>query len=567
MKRRFTAILLTLAMVLTLLVGCGTKDDSTKTTSDTTNETKATDDKEATDDTQDAAVSLYPGTPGDKEVVANIATEPADMRSVTTTDTISLLVLTNIMENLVSLDENDEVIPGCAESWDISEDGLTYKFKIREGMKWTNGEAVTAKDFEFAWKTLLDPNTASEYAYIAYFIKNAQKFNEGEVSADEVGVKATSDYELEVTLEAPTDYAIKVFAFGVMAPVNEKAYKEIGESYGTDADKIVTNGAYKMTSWEHENKIILEKNTDYWNANAVECNKVTLAMINDSNAVLNAYKAGEVDIAGVTGDQVTMLKSEGEPTYTYNDGSCFYLEYNMAQKELQNENLRKALSYAIDSQSFVTSIIKNDSKIATGFVPDSIAGLNDKFAKEVGQSFHGFDPDLAKESYQKALEELGVDSVSLTMICDDGDQAQLYAAFIQEQIKTNLGLEIKVEAMPFKSRLERMTNKDFSIVFAGWGPDYNDPLTFLDMFETGNGNNHTSYSDAAYDELLNKVRSEVDSTARMGYLYELEKKLMTDLPIGPIYWRSRDYVVSGKIASGVVRSAFQDMNLRYIKFK
>jgi oligopeptide transport system substrate-binding protein len=139
------------------------------------------------------------------------------------------------------------------------------------------------------------------------------------------------------------------------------------------------------------------------------------------------------------------------------------------------------------------------------------------------------------------------------------------ASFVQEQLKTNLGLQIEVESMPFKSRLDRMTNKDFSIVFAGWGPDYNDPNTYLDMFETGNGNNHTSYSNPAYDEILNKARVTLDPTERFGYLTQLEKLLMTDLPIGPVYWRVRDYFMTGKIESGVVRTAFQDMNYRYVK--
>jgi oligopeptide transport system substrate-binding protein len=177
------------------------------------------------------------------------------------------------------------------------------------------------------------------------------------------------------------------------------------------------------------------------------------------------------------------------------------------------------------------------------------------------------DVKKAKEYYAKALQELGVKKVSLTMIADDSDTAMDNAAFVQEQLKTNLGLDLKVESMPFKSRLDRMTSKNFSIVFAGWGPDYNDPMTFLDMFETGNGNNHTSYSNKKYDDLLAKVRAEVDPTTRMGYLKDLESILMDELPIGPIYWRSRDYLVSGKIDSGVIRTAFSDMNFINVKLK
>ena len=151
------------------------------------------------------------------------------------------------------------------------------------------------------------------------------------------------------------------------------------------------------------------------------------------------------------------------------------------------------------------------------------------------------------------------------MIADDTDAAVNTAAFIQEQLKVNLGIDIKVESMPFKSRLARMTSKDFDMIFAGWGPDYNDPMTYLDMFETGNGNNHSGYSNPEYDELLDKVRTEADKEKRFGYLVELEKMLLDDMPVGPVYFRARDYVVSEKIASGVVRTAFQDMNFIGVK--
>ena len=432
-------------------------------------------------------------------------------------------------------------------------------------MKWSNGEPVTAHDFVFAWTSLLTPSFAADYAYFGYIFKNGQAFNEGTVEADKLGFKALSDYKLEVTLENPASYFLSTLAFGVLAPLNEKAYKEFGTAYGTDANKMVYNGAYKMTSWEHESKIVLEKNTDYYDASKIEVEKINMVMINDANAALNAFRAGEVDVIGLNGEQSALIKGENYPVHTYDDGSVFYLEYNLENPQLANVNLRKAITYAIDKHAFVDSIVKNSSKPAESFTAPTILGLSKKFNEEVGSLIPKVDVEKAKEYYKKALEELGVDKVDLTMISDDSDTAVKNAAFVQEQLKVNLGITINVESMPFKSRLERMSNKDFSIVFAGWGPDYNDPMTFLDIFETGNGNNHTSYSNKKYDELLAKVRKENDAKTRFGYLVELEKILMDELPIGPIYWRSKDYVVSGKIKSGVIRTAFQDMNYKYVK--
>lgn len=564
-KKKLLAGLLVAAMSVSLLAGCGAKDSTQ--TPDTTTPTDAA--SEGGDATTDPAVdtSLYPGTAEANAITVNIASEPPELFTVTTTDTTSFTVIRHVMENLVMLGDNDEVIPGVATDWNVSDDQLTYTFNLRKDMKWSNGEPVTANDFVFAWKSLLTPSFGAEYAYFGYLFKNGEAYNKGEVSADELGFKALDDYTLEVTLENPTSYFLSTLAFGVFAPLNEKAYNEFGDAYGTDADKIVTNGAFNLSTWEHENNIVLTKNPDYWDADSISLDKITMVMINDTNAALNAFKAGEVDIIGLSGDQTALLNSEGYPTLAYDDGSSWYLEFNTTDKYLSNQNLRTAITYAIDKQSFVDSIVKNDSKPATSFTPPAMAGLNGKFHEEVGELVPVFDVEKAKKYYAKALEELGTDKVEITMISDDSDTAVLYAAFIQEQLKVNLGIEITVESMPFKSRLERMTNKDFSMVFAGWGPDYNDPMTFLDMFETGNGNNHTSYSNPAYDELLDKVRKETDPATRFGYLYELEKTLMTDLPIGPVYWRARNYVVSGKIASGVVRTAFQDMDYARVKLK
>ena len=542
--KKLLAVILVLAMSVSMLAGCGSKDKDAQSSADR---------------------SAYPGTAEEKAITVNIAQEPPEMFSVTMTDTVSFSVLRHVVENLVMLDEYDKVIPGVAKDWKQSKDGLTYTFNLREGMKWTNGEPVTANDFVFAWKSLLTPEFASDYAYFGYIFKNGLAYNTGEATADELGFKAVSDYELEVTLENPASYFLSTLAFGVFAPVNEKAYNEFGTTYGTDADKMAYNGPFKMTAWEHESKVVLEKNPDYFNADKIELEKITMVMINDSNATLNSFKAGEVDVVGLTGDQTKALKAEGFPVFTYDDGACFYMEFNVEDPFVSNANLRKAITYAIDKQAFVDAILKNNSKAAVSFTAPALNGLKKKFNEEVGELVPVIDVAKAKDLYNTALDELGVDSIELTMLTDDGDQPMKMGAFVQEQLKQNLGLDIKVESMPFKSRLERMSNKDFSIVFAGWGPDYNDPMTFLDMFETGNGNNHTSYSSAAYDELLDKVRVELNAKTRFGYLMDLEKLLMEDLPIGPVYWRSRDYVLSGKIKSGAVRTAFQDMNYRYVK--
>ena len=517
-------------------------------------------------DTSTGDRSMYPGTTEEGAITFDLGSEPPDMCSLTTTDATSGNVLRQIMEPLVTLDENDEAAEGVATSWTISEDGLTYTFKLREGMKWTNGEPVTAHDFEFGWKTLLNPETAAEYAYFGYVLKNGQAYNNGECSADEVGVRANGDYELIVTLENPTDYFLKSLSFYSFYPVNQKAYEQYGEEYAIDADKIVTNGAFTMTEWKHQNEIVLEKNPDFYNADQVGVQKIHMVMLTDTGTKLNAFQTGEADIVDLNGDQSDLLRSEGFDVFTYTDGATGYLEYNTANQYLANQNLRLAIGAAIDGAVLAENIIKNGSKAPTGFTPDAVTGLEKPFSEEVGQTIIGYNVEKAKELYEQAVAELG-EIPPLTIITDDNDTANKVCAFVQEELNKNLGLQINIKQMTFKNRLARMTAKDFDIVMALWSPDYNDPMTFLDLWETGGGNNHTSWSNAAYDELLNKVRTEANPETRMGYLYEAEKILMQEQPISPIYWRSRAYAVSDKIESGVVRTAFQNVNLKYVKLR
>ncbi len=542
--KKLLAVVLVATMSVSMLTACGTKKKDAGGSEDR---------------------SLYPGTPAANEITVNIASEPPEMSSITMTDSTSFTVLRHIIENLMMLDENDQPIPGVAKDYKVSDDKLTYTFNLREDMKWSNGEPVTAKDFIFAWTALLDPAYAAEYASFGFVFKNGSKFYNGEVGAEELGFKALSDYQLEITLENPTEYFLSQLAFGVFAPVNEKAYKEFGEAYGTDADKMAYNGPFKMTSWEHESKIVLEKNQDYPDKDKISLDKITMVMIKDTNAALNAFKAGEVDIIGVNGDQAKGLRAENYPVSVYDDGAAAYLEFNHVDPMLKNKNLRKAIINAIDKQAFVDSIIKNTSKPATSFTPPIIKINGKSFQGEVGELQPVFDKAKAEEYLKKAKEELGVDTIKLTMISDDGDTAVKYASFVQEQLKTNLGIEIEVESMPFKSRIERMQNEDFSMVMALWGPDYNDPMTFLDLYESTNGNNHSSFANAEYDKLVADVRKELDPNKRLELFKQMEKIIIEELPIGPIYWRSREYVYSGKIVSGVTRTAFQDMNYRYIK--
>lgn len=356
-----------------------------------------------------------------------------------------------------------------------------------------------------------------------------------------------------------------MFAYGVFAPVNEEAHKALGDTYGKDAETLPTNGAYTMASWTHESDLVLKKNPDYWNADNINLDEIKMLMIKDSNTALNEFKAGGVQMVGLNGDQAAQLKGEGEDVLTYDDGSTWYFQYNLNTPGLNNAKIRRALTLGIDAELFVTGVVKNDSPVATSFTPGCINGVEGKFRDAVGELIPRGDYELAKQLLSEGLDEEGLEVLDVSYITDDSDTASKYAAFFQEQWKTNLGVDVKIEQMPFKSRLERTENKDFDIVFGGWGPDYNDPMTFMDLWVTGGGNNHTSYGSPAYDELIQKATDEPDLNKRQDYLIEAEKLLMEDMPIGPVYNRATNYIVADGL-TGVVRTAFQDINFLFADY-
>ncbi len=566
--RKLFATTLALMLGASAFTGCG-PTDGPKVTEDTSTEKPATEDKteDKAEDKKEDKTETAETTPvaAAKNISINLGSEPPEMLSILTTDTTSGTVLRHVVENLVMLDENDRVIPGVAESWEFDESTLTYTFKLRENSKWSTGQPVTANDFVYAWRTLVTPETAAEYSYFGYVFKNGEAIANGEMAPTELGVKAVDDYTLEITLERPTSYALGMFAFYVFAPVNEEAHAQLGDTYGKDAATLPTNGPFNMAEWTHESNIVLTKNPDYWNADKVNLDQITMTMIKDSNAALNEFRTGGAQMIGLTGDQALQLKDEGFDLSTYDDGSAWYFEYNTTEPGLNNPKIRQALTLAVDAELFVSGVVKNNSIIADAFTPPCINGVEGPFSEAVGQLIKRGDYAYAKELFEEGLAEEGLETLELSYITDDSDTAALHGAFFQEQWKTNLGLDVKVETMPFKSRLDRMTTKDFSIVMAGWGPDYNDPMTFLDVFVSGGGNNHTSYANPEYDALIKQAAEEIDPAKREEVLIQAEQILIRDMPIGPIYNRSRDYVTAPGL-TGVIRTAFQDINLVYADY-
>lgn len=580
--KKVLALVLSAALVVSAFAGCG--GNSSSSTASTESSTASESSAESTESTAsgdstpaasgDATATFTPKTvDAAKTISLNAGMEPTGLNTLTSTYSIEFSMFKHMYECLVTLDDDDNAAPGAAESWDYDEDTLTYTFHLRKDGVWTNGDPVTAKDFEFAWSQVLNPDVASDYGYFLYFIKNAEKYFNGEVSWDEVGVKVVDDYTLEVTMEQPTPYALFLFSFGTLAPVNQRFYEAVGaDLYSTEAQYFCTNGPFALTEWSHNDKIVMQKNDAWHGAADVEVEEIDWKIITDSNAALSSFLAGDLDMVGLgTGELIKQAEAAGATVQSYDDGSAFYIYFNNNDQYLSNVNLRRALFNAIDAQKEIDTVWQNNNLPMTSFTAPGVkASDGTSFAGKVGELYApSRDQEKAKEYLATALSELNctVDDLSAHLSIDCGDSATAIAeaSFYQEQWRQVLGIEVTVNSMITKQGSQNRTTGNYVMSITGWGPDYNDPNTFLDLWVTDGGNNQTGFSNERYDELIDLAATETDLEKRESYFIECEQIIADQLPVGPAFWRAPSYACSDKIKGGMHRSTFQDINAVYVK--
>ena len=580
--KKVLALVLSAALVVSAFAGCGGNSSSSTTSTESIAASESS--AESTEST--ASGDSTPAASGDataiftpktvdaaKTISLNAGMEPTGLNTLTSTYAIEFSLFKHMYENLVTLDDDDNTVPGAAESWDYDEDTLTDTFHLRKDGVWTNGDPVTAQDFEFAWSQALNPDVASDYAYFLYFIKNAEKYFNGEVTWDEVGVKVVDDYTLEVTMEQPTPYALFLFSFGTLAPVNQRFYEAVGaDLYSTEAQYFCTNGPFALTEWSHNDKIVMQKNDAWHGAADVEVEEIDWKIITDANAALSSFLAGDLDMVGLgTGELIKQAEAAGATIQSYTDGTSFYIYFNNNDQYLSNVNLRRALFNAIDEQKEIDTVWQNDNEPMTSFTAPGVSATDGtSFAGKVGELYApSRDQEKAKEYLATALSELGctVDDLSahLSIDCGDSPTSIAEASFYQEQWRQVLGIEVAVNSMITKQGSQNRKTGNYVMSVTGWGPDYNDPNTFLDLWVTDGGNNQTGFSNERYDELIDLASKETDLEKRESYFIECEQIIADQLPIGPAFWRAPSYACSDKIKGGMHRSTFQDINAVYVK--
>ena len=476
------------------------------------------------------------GGGSDTFTLAEVA-DIADMNSVTTTDLYSARLLNNINEGLYRLDANDKPHPAMAKSVDISDDTLTYTFTLRDGIKWSNGDPVTAQDFEYGWMTLLNPDTAAEYAYLLYsFIKGAATYNSGDGSAEDVGIEALDDKTLKVTLNGPYPFWLGLAgSHQTYLPVNQKFYEQQGEDYAQSADSLLYNGPYIMTEFNPSTGATLVKNKDYWDKDNVDVQKIVCRIVKDASTRVNLYTAGDLDFCELTSEYVNEYKDS--PAFMrIIEFSTFWLNMNFKDEIFQNENIRRAIQMSFDRDALANKILNDGSVGADGYVPAGIAGPgNQTFREAVGPTMPAYDPQQAKELWQKGVEELGQEP-TFTLLTGDTGTARDAGTFLQSEFKA-MGAKVNINVQPFDEFLDLSTKGDFQMSLYGWIADYNDPMNFLDLFLSDSEFNDPSFQNARYDQLITAAQTETDAKVRMDKLIEAERLLVEDqAAIAPVYF-------------------------------
>lgn len=487
-------------------------------------------------------------------ITSYLRQEPPQMNSMLATDAVSGMVLAHVMEGLLRYNQYGELVGGVAERWE--QEGTRVTFWLRDDARWSNGEPVTAHDFEFAWKNLLSPTVGSQYAFILYPILNAEKANNGEVSTDDVGIDAVDDRTLVVTLETPIAYFDRMVAFVTYLPANEAFYQQTNGRYGADADEMLYNGPFMMTSWVHGASMRLEKNPHYWDAERIRLDAINFAhMTSDSSTLLNLFKDNQIVMADLGSEMLEEAMLQGWTLNQFMEGTVFYTDFNHRPERLtSNLNLRKAMALAHDAGELVNKVIKLPGYLpGKSLFPVWLPGAEDNFREEHPAPVYQRDVAQARVYLQRALDELGLDRLPpLVLLTGDTPVSRIQAEYYQEVFKRSLDIDLVIDAQIFRQRLEKMTAGDFDLVAAGWGPDYNDPLTFGDLYASWNLNNRGRYNNPALDARVRIAQSSLDMEERMQAFAEIQRIIHEDVIMMPDYERGYVYVTQPQVR-GILR--------------
>lgn len=528
---KLLAILTTAAITASLFAGCGSKNDQTTPSADKPKE--------------------------EQSLVYNLGPEPDTIDPGLETTTTGATVSNQVFEGLMRFNAENKLENAVAEKVDFDQANPTkYVFHLKKDAKWSDGKAVTAKDFEYAWKRVLNPATASDYANQLYYLKNGLKYNSKEATAEDVGVKATDDYTLQVELENPTPYFLQLCALPTLMPVRQDIVEKDPEKWTLNAQTYLGNGPFKMTSWTHDSNMEFVKNDYYWNKANVKIEKMKFTMIAEGSPALSAFETGEVDyIDIVPNNEIPKLLQDKKMVITPNIGT-YYICTNDMKAPMDNPKVRKALSLAIDRSALIEAVWKDGRKAGTGWIPFGISDATEgKQFRDVGGNFNTDKADV--EQAKKLLAEAGYPDgkgfPALEYAYNKNDTHAKIAQAVQDMWKKNLNINVKLNEVDWKVFVPQRKQGNFEISRDGWVGDYFDPMTFMDILVSKDGNNDAHYSNPKYDELVLAAKKESDPAKRMQMLHDAEKIVMDEQAIIPLAFYVDDVCIKPYL-KGTIRT-------------
>lgn len=490
------------------------------------------------------------GYAGEKNMVYNLAIEPRTIDPVLNNAVDGSIVIFNIFEGLVRIGLDDAPEPGHAESWTVSDDGMTWTFKLREGLKWSDGVPMTVEDFRYGFLRLLDPENASPYAHYGFFIKNGEAFFNGKAKAEEVGLKAIDDRTFQIQLEYPFPLVLDYLSYHIFYPARRDIVEKDPRGWTSSPATIVNNGPFMLTDWKHNSELTITKNPHYWDADNVKIDNVRMVMIVDANTALAAFKAGKIDfMRNPPSPMLPQLLKSGEAKVAPTLGTSFSV-FNVTKPPFDDPRVRKAFALAVDRQILVDKVTMGGQKPALAFIPYGIPGsTKEKDFRAEGQDFLPAKADV--EAARKLLAEAGYPDgkgfPKINYTYNSNLLNKAIAEALQAMWKQNLGIEVELLNQEWKVFIDTRIQKNFDIARHAYLVDFFDAGSLLELWMTGVPENVAGYSNAEYDRLIKASTQEMDHAKRIGYFHDAERILMTDLPVLPLYYYATPYLQKARI--------------------
>ena len=479
-------------------------------------------------------------------------------------DGCSFTALHAIIDGLMKPAKDGTTTYGIAKSSEVSEDGLTHTYKLRDA-KWSNGDAVTANDFVYAWQRIFKKKGNYYYMFcdgianIAGAQELSDKIDAEQDLTDEdlnkLGVKAVDDKTLEITTTTRVSFFDELMSFPCFYPINQKFCEKQGDKYGKSADSILGNGAFVMTNWEPGSVAEFEKNDKFYAAKDVKIDKLVMKLVQEPKVAAQAFEAGETDFAIINSDLVDKYKKD-DSFKQINEGYLFYISVNFQNSDLANLNVRKAISLAINREDLCENVLKDGSQVAGGFIPSGLATSPDgvDFRKDSG-NFTSYDKKKAQESLDEGLKELGKSEITLRVTYGtDESPMDVFATYLQNALSKLDGIKVEMVATTKQDRIyNKQKNGDFDLATTRWGPDYGDPTTYLTMGISTNSNNYGKWSNSEYDQLVDQVGVESDVNRRWQEMKDAEKILLDDYAYIPVFEKGAATLQNPKVKNLVIK--------------